>query len=125
MLQFIQQNTDWGPEPNAPGLEIARDGRDLVLSFAMGPTSFGEDAYWSRPATLRFKGVSRWCWDSTNDEGWFAGAGRYARQAPRWGQFYEVIGDERLGENCIPGRMPDPKPVCHFLFYFRDETIEC
>jgi hypothetical protein len=125
LLQFIHQNTDWGPEPNAPCVEISRDGGDLVLSFGMGPTSFGEDGSWIGIASLRFRRVSRWCWDSTNDEGWYAGAGRYAGQAPRWGEFYEVIGDARLGENAVPGRIPNPKPVRHFLFYFRDETIEC
>jgi hypothetical protein len=125
VLRFIQQNTDWNAEPNAPGPHASMDGPDLNISFLMHWSSFGWDEREDVRGLLRFKSCSRWCWDSTNDEGWYAGAGRFARQAPRWGEFYEITGGERLGENAIPGRIRNQKPKRHFLFYFRDEVIEC
>ncbi len=52
---------------------------------------------------------------------------RFSREAPAWGEFYEVLGDrkleqcpsdwQRVGESREPGR--------HFLFYLRDGTFEC
>lgn len=125
VLKFIQQNTDWNAEPNAPEPQVTRNGSNLNISFLMSPSSFGWDGREDVPGLLRFQSCTRWCWDSTNDEGWHAGAGRFARLAPRWGEFYEVIGGARLGENAIPGRIKNQKPKRHFLFYFRDEVIEC
>ncbi|WP_292576098.1 hypothetical protein [Mesorhizobium sp.] len=74
-------------------------------------------------ATLRFGGCSRWRRDATNDHAWFAGDGRYSNQAPKWGEFYEVIGDGRAVDDWEV-LSPDSPNSRHFLFYFRDETIE-
>ncbi len=125
MLKFIQQNADWNAEPNAPNPQITKHGPTLSIAFLMHPSSFGWHDEEDVPGLLCFTSCRRWCWDSTNDEGWYAGAGRYARQAPRWGEFYEIIGGERLGDNAIPGSVSSKMPVRHFLFYFRDEVIEC
>ncbi|WP_246650078.1 hypothetical protein [Rhizobium laguerreae] len=50
---------------------------------------------------MRFVGCSRWRWDSTNDHEWYKvdGHGRYSGVAPRWGEFYELMGPD-----------PDPDP---------------
>lgn len=125
VLRFIHQNADWNAEPNAPAPQVIKFGPDLDVSFIMHPSSFGWPERDGVRGLLRFRSCSRWCWDSTNDEGWHAGAGRFAAQAPRWGEFYEISGGERLGENAVPGRISSLKPTRHFLFYFRDEVIEC
>lgn len=76
-------------------------------------------------ATLSFFGCSRFRWDATNDHSWFAGKGLYSGQAPKWGEFYEVIGDDRaVSDGDWDILSPDSPDSRHFLFYFRDDTIE-
>lgn len=121
---FIHLNLDWNAEPNAPELRIEAKGSTVRLSFYLN--SFAYEAVEGEVGVLTFHECSRWRWDATNDHAWFAGEGRYAGVAPSWGEFYEVLGDEPLIEGqdwevISTGSERDR----HFLFYFRDETIEC
>lgn len=125
VLKFLQQNSDWNADPNAPEPHVSMDGPTLGISFWMHPRSFGWDERQKVRGLLQFHSFKRWCWDSTNDEGWYAGYGCFAGQAPRWGEFYEIVGGEQLGANSIPSPTRAADPVRHFLFYFRDEVIEC
>ena len=43
---------------------------------------------------LTFRNSARWRMGPTNDEGWYRGDCRYSRDAPGWGQFYLVSGDD-------------------------------
>jgi hypothetical protein len=116
-------NTDWNAEPNAPSLEIKFSGATTELTFLLNHWVYEAKA--GQTATLRFTNCSRWNWDATNDEAWFDGNGRYSRQAPKWGEFYEVLGEERLGGNADWEIIsPDVATARHFLFYFRDETLQ-
>lgn len=122
-LEFIRLNEDWNAEPNAPSVDVRFNGNTAELKFLLNP--WRHEAGIGEAATIRFTHCSRWDWDATNDHAWFAGEGRYARQAPAWGQFYEVVGEEKLGGSIdwevIAAEAADAR---HFLFYFRDETLE-
>ncbi|QPC93701.1 hypothetical protein [Mesorhizobium sp. INR15] len=122
-LSFRHLNTDWNAEPNAPDVELTVEGDVVRLSFLLNPWAY--DAKVGEIGTLRFVGCDRLRWDATNDHAWFAGKGRYSNQAPEWGEFYEVIGDDHaindLDWEVLSQDSPNSR---HFLFYFRDETIE-
>jgi hypothetical protein len=123
-IAFVHLNPDWNAEPNAPEPAVAVAGDTLELSFRLN--SF---AYQARPGEigrLRFRRCSRWRRDDTNDEAWFAGRGRFAGEAPAWGEFYEILGEDPSGDSLrwhvlSAGGEGDR----HFLFYLRDETFEC
>nr|WP_210333788.1 hypothetical protein [Mesorhizobium sangaii] len=116
-------NSDWNAEPNAPNVELTVEGDTVQLVFLLN--SWAYDASTGETGTLRFIGCSRWRWDSTNDYAWFAGKGLYGKQAPKWGEFYEVIGDSRpIGEDDWEVLSSDEPESRQFLFYFRDDTIE-
>ena len=123
-LTFVHLNHGWNAEPNAPSLKVAVIGETVTLSFYLNP--FAYDAAENEIGRLAFTGCSRWRWGSTNDHAWFAGEGRFSGQAPQWGEFYEILGDDpsmsKLDWEVIS---PDRADRRHFLFYFRDETIEC
>lgn len=122
-LSFRHLNPDWNAEPNAPHVELRVEGNDLELTFLLNPWAY--DAKQGELASLRFVDCSRFRWDATNDHAWFAGEGLYSNQAPVWGEFYEVIGDDRvISEHDWDVLSPDNPNPRHFLFYFRDETIE-
>lgn len=101
------------------------NGSVLTLSFLPNPRAHAAKQ-WQR-SVLTFEDCDKWRLGPTNDEGWYAGQCRYSRIAPRWGEFYEIIGTDDLKD------LPDDWIVPavrgngsrHFLFYFRDETFEC
>ena len=122
-LSFRRLNPDWNAEPNAPYVELRVEGSTVELSFLLNPWAY--DAEHGEMATLRFSECSRFRWDATNDHAWFAGKGLYSSQAPEWGEFYEVTGDDRaVSERDWDVLAPDDPDSRHFVFYFRDETIE-
>ena len=125
-LQFIPQNRGWNAEPNAPHPHIHRVGNDILLHFFLNFMMFRTFQEAER-GILRFKACRRYRLGSTNDEGWYLGQCRYSKQAPKWGEFYELIGrdlDRDSPSDWIPLRLGDLTGR-HFLFYFRDKTFEC
>ena len=123
---FIQLNQGWNAEPNAPLPAAEADGDDLVLAFKLNGFAFERFAP-GEMGFLRFHRCSRFRIGSVNDEGWYRGQCRFSGLAPKWGEFYEVVGDVKAD---APGLGWCPHaPVAgakrHFLFYFRDETFEC
>lgn len=123
-LTFLHLNPDWNAEPNAPTLTVGVEGTTVTLSFQLNP--FAHIAAEDETGQLVFSGCSRWRWDSTNDEAWFSGNGRLSGQAPKWGEFYEILGDDPLTDGLDWEILSQDKPGArHFLFYFRDDTIEC
>ena len=122
-LSFRHLNTDWNADPNAPHVALVTEGNTVRLSFYLNQWAYSAEP--DEVATLLFPGCSRFRWDATNDHAWFAGQGLYSGQAPKWGEFYEVTGDTRVFEDgdwdIVSADLPDSR---HFLFYFRDDTIE-
>jgi hypothetical protein len=123
-LSFIHLNPNWNAEPNAPTIRVEVNGSMLRVWFDLN--TYAYEAQKDEVGLLTFDGCSRWRWDETNDHAWYQGQGRFARQAPKWGEFYEVIGDDRavsrLDWEVVT---PDAKAPRHFIFYFRDGAIEC
>lgn len=123
-LTFHRLNSDWNADPNDPDPKAVLAGATLRVAFYLN--SFAYDAVEGEIGILSFPGCSRWRWDSTNDHGWYSGEGRFAKEAPAWGEFYELVGDETaLNEFEWQVIAPDNESARHFLFYFRDEAIEC
>ncbi|WP_105435831.1 hypothetical protein [Neorhizobium tomejilense] len=122
-LTFIQLNEHWEAAPNAPSVNVKFSGSTAELWFLLNPRRQKSSS--REAAIIRFTNCSRWNWDATNDHAWFSGEGRYAKQAPKWGSFYEIVGEEKLG-GCVDWEVMnvDPEGARHFLFYFRDETLE-
>ncbi len=126
MTIFRQLNEGWNAEPNAPDPRVRVEGGDAILTFLMNPFQFPqfnpEDM-----GRLRFVSCQRYRLGATNDEGWYLGKCRFSKLAPGWGEFYEDEGDLRLAE--CPDDWVEVSPVKaklrHFLFYFRDKTLEC
>jgi hypothetical protein len=98
VTEFLKLNCGWNAEPNAPDPQLCVNGEDVLLSFLMNPfqsPGFSEDDR----GTLRFSGCARYRLGTTNDEGWYRGQCRFSKDAPAWGEFYEVVGDLRLNES--------------------------
>jgi hypothetical protein len=124
--QFRQLNDGWNAEPNAPDPAVEIEQGDVVLTFLVNPYQFPRFAEEQR-LRLRFKNVRKYRLGSTNDEGWYRGQCRFSREAPAWGEFYEVSGDLKLDRCPKDWHVIDAtrSPGRHFLFYLRDETFEC
>lgn len=122
---FIRLNIDWNAEPNTPFPEISTDDSELQLRIlTSSPRLRGEECEVLR---LTFEGCRAWRLSDLNDEGWYRGQCRYGKLAPRWGDFYEITGDDSLRDQPNDWQsMPMPGAGSrHYLFYLRDETFEC
>jgi hypothetical protein len=123
---FLKLNHDWNAEPNAPAPEIEQSGSAIVLRFYLNhqiyPRFVEEDV-----GALIFVGCRRWRLGPTNDEGWYTGQCRYSGIAPKWGEFYEVIGNDPVRDAPDDWHRigPEANHDRHFLFYLRDHTFEC
>lgn len=122
-IQFLRLNDSWNADPDAPSGHVQFEDGTAKLRFTLN--SWQDNAANGETATILFTNCSRWNWDATDDHAWFAREGRYARKTPKWGEFYEEVGEDILG------RMVDWEVISadsanarHFLFYFRYETLE-
>jgi len=123
---FLKINDGWNAESNAPCPDVRIDGRDLLLSFQLNHLKFPEFNKGDL-GILRFENCQRYRLGSMNDEGWYKGQCRYSKLAPAWGEFYLVTGAPKLLEKARDWRAVGAVhgPVHHFLFYFRDNDLEC
>ncbi len=122
---FLQLSLAWNAEPNAPDPRVHIEGTDILLTFDL-------NAFIHKPfvdgerGTLRFTNCSRYRLGGANDEGWYRGQCRYSGIVPRWGEFYELVGDDPLRDQPSDWHAAGGSGARHhFLFYFRDETFEC
>jgi hypothetical protein len=123
-LTFLRLNTDWNADPNAPDLKVACEGSTVTLSFHLNPYAY--TASEEEIGYLVFNGCSRWRRDKTDDDAWYSGRGRFSTEAPKWGEFYEIIGhDPSVDDFEWEVISTDDGGDHHFLFYFRDQAIEC
>ncbi|AYV48777.1 hypothetical protein CFHF_17515 [Caulobacter flavus] len=120
--RFVHLNPDWNAEPNAPCVHLVAESDTVSVSFLLNPHAY--DAEDGEVGKLTFPSCRRWRLDATNDEGWFAGRGRFAGVAPAWGEFYEIVGDDPTMD-ALDWEPADGSGSRHFLFYFRDEAFEC
>lgn len=123
MLKFIQLNTDWNAEPNAPDLRIEQDDTSLVVRFRPNPFPYSEFGRVSF-ILVRFENCERYRITSINDHGWYAGQCRFSGLAPAWGEFYEILGDTRDDQDGTPWIAMNGLGARHFHFYFRDEALQ-
>jgi hypothetical protein len=124
---FLQLNVDWNAEPNAPDPRVEVLGEDILLRFYVNPYQFKDFAE-DEVGFLRFVNCVRYRLGPTNDEGWYHGQCRFSRIAPKWGEFYEIVGDDDDTVGPTDWRAVNAKSIGelhHFLFYFRDNTFEC
>lgn len=122
---FIQLNQGWNADPNGPLPEVSVDGSSLRLRFYLN--HFAHDAVAGEEGQLTFQECSAWRLGAENDHAWYAGRCRYSGIAPRWGEFYELIGpdDLRLRPDDWRRPMRSGGGERHFLFYLRDDLFEC
>lgn len=125
-LQFIKLNEGWNAEPNACWLDALWDHEDLVIEFPLSAYSNDRLADGDM-GRLRFRRCERYRVGPENDHAWYDGQCRYSGRAPEWGEFYELVGYDRLALNPNDWRLARAfRPIeRHFLFYFRDEMFEC
>lgn len=122
-LDFVQLNDDWNAEPNAPQPRGSWHNGVYELDFYLA-----ENLVEPLEAKGRviFTACAAWRWEMTNDHGWYAGQGLYARQSPTWGEFYEVLGDDpEISDRSWEGDLEEGRAKRHFVFYFRDNAFEC
>lgn len=125
-MEFIQLNHGWNADPNAPEPTLTVCNDDLIVTFSLNhfmyPKFSTEDE-----GTLIFHRCFQYYLGSPNDEGFYMGQGRYKMSDVRWGEFY------RVDDSDWRDTFPDPVLVSpgndvpgakHYLFYFRDETLE-
>ncbi len=122
---FQKLNENWNAEPNAPDVSISNNNTDVELHFSLNP--FAYDAYEDERAKVVFQNCSKWRLGSTNDEGWYLGQCRYSGIAPKWGEFYEIVGHDELKDQPSDWKFSKENGSGdrHFLFYLRDNTFEC
>src|SRR5436190_17706346 len=94
---FLQLNVGWNAEPNSPEPHGEVQGFDIILHFYVNPFQFREFAA-DEFGFLRFVNCARYRIGPTNDEGWYRGQCRFSHIAPKWGEFYEVLGDSEALE---------------------------
>ena len=125
-LVFEQLNKGWNAYPNGSESIVERVGDTLTFRFELNPFAY-EGVSKGDEAVLTFSGCTRWRLGVTNDQGWFEGQCRYSDVAPRWGEFYEIVGDDPARNAPEDWRIigADTNTGRHFLFYLRDETFEC
>jgi hypothetical protein len=123
---FVKLNSDWNAEPNAPAPDVAVTGDQVILRFYLNYMLYPRFAE-EEVGSLVFSRCSRWRLGETNDKGWHMGKSCYARIAPTWGEFYELIGEDPALDLPIDWKRisSDARKERHFLFYLRDNTFEC
>ena len=123
--KFIHLNKEWNAEPNAPEERVKEEPGYLSLTFTANPWAY-DGFEENQRLELRFHGCSEWRLGETNDEGWYLGQCRFSKQAPKWGEFYEVVGNTLLEEGPNDWHLiGQGKGKKHYLFYLRDTTFEC
>ena len=105
------------------GLRLEQSGDELVARMKPNPYIYRQ--YEKIPEiTVRFKNCSDYRVTSVNDEGWYLGECRFSGLAPKWGEFYEVLGNTRDNINSTPWIKMGGVGMRHFHFYLKDESLE-
>ncbi len=130
-MEFTKLNNGWDAEPNAPmpKIYIDEDTSKLTLSFYLN-AFIHDDVDEDDIGILEFSNCYKYRLGSTNDEGFYRGQCRFLETGIKWGDFYKMFdtnwrNDFPIDEIIVDSRLKDNQDLCHYLFYFRDETFEC
>lgn len=126
-MKYKRLNVDWNAEPNAPEVKLQVDGDKLKVEFYLNPFIY-ENVNEEDKGELIFKDCLKFSFNSCNDEGYHLGQYRYNNDILPWGEFYELQHDwERDFHKDFKILNPslDTGQLRHFIFFFRDNTLEC
>lgn len=125
-MEFIQLNHDWNAAPNAPEpvLQLCHD--VLIVTFHLNHFVYHQFSDEDK-GTLIFHRCFQYRFGSPNDEGFYKGQCRYQKHGVKWGEFYRVDDSdwrETFSDPVLVSPANDFPSASHYLFYFRDETLE-
>lgn len=127
-MKCVKLNKNWNAEPNAPNPTISEIDNGIELSFLLNPFEF-EHIDNGEVGKLEFNNVYAYRLGSTNCEGYFHGQFRYKNEQLPWGEFYELFDSkweqDFPNDKIIVQESINKKQLCHFIFFFRDNTFEC
>jgi hypothetical protein len=131
VMEFVKLNIGWDAEPNAPmpKIEFDKSTYKIILSFYLN-AFIHDDVDKDDIGILEFSNCYKYRLGATNDEGFYRGQCRFSKSGKQWGDFYRILNSNwryefPSDEVIIDNELKDNKDLCHFLFYFRDETFEC
>ena len=129
-MVFLRQNENWNAEPNAPNPQVEIVGLTLKLSFFLNPFLY-EQFNDGDVGVLKFYNCFQYRMGAPNDEGFYNDNqnrySQYCKYGVEWGHFYRIENSD-WETNFPDARIVDNRVAIdtlkHYLFYFRDETIE-
>jgi len=126
-MKYKKLNIDWDAEPNAPEVKLQTCGDKLKVSFFLNPFIY-DDVHEEDKGELVFTDCFKYSFNSCNDEGYYNGQYRYQNDELPWGEFYELQHDwekDFHDDFEILNPVLDKAQLRHFIFFFRDSTLEC
>jgi len=126
-MKYKKLNIDWNAEPNAPEVKLKIEGDKLKISFYLNPFIY-DNVYDEDKGELIFTDCFKYSFNSCNDTGYYLGQYRYNDDILPWGEFYELQHDWEKDFHKdfeILNPLHDKEQLRHFIFFFRDNTLEC
>ena len=124
---YKKLNIGWNAEPNSPDVELQRNGNNLIVRFYLNAFQF-KNFNEEDKGELIFTNCFKYSFNNCNDEGYYRGQYRYKYDSLPWGEFYELQHDwenDFHHDFIIMNSGVDKKRLKHFIFFFRDNTLEC
>ena len=126
-MEFLRLNENWNAEPNAPNPHIEITRSTLKLSFYLNPFLYSQFRE-GDIGILEFHNCFQYRAGVPSDEGFYVyKQSRYKQYGVEWGHFY-IVNNSDWEINFPDALIVDSRiPVGilkHYLFYFRDETVE-
>jgi hypothetical protein len=126
-MDYKRLNIGWKAEPNAPDVWVEVKEDELRVEFYLNPFVF-DNVEEGDKGELTFKNCFKFSFNSCNEEGYYLGQYRYKNDTLPWGEFYELFHDwesDFHNDFKILNSELDKHTLRHFLFFFRDNTLEC
>lgn len=126
-FKYKRLNIGWNAQPNAPEVELKTESNNLILTFYLNPYIYKNVNEYDK-GKLTFKNCFKYSFNDCNDEGYFLEQYRYKNEILSWGNFYELLhdweNDFHPDYKCLNSEV-DKGKMRHFIFFFRDNTLEC
>jgi hypothetical protein len=126
-MKHSKLNTNWNADPNAPEPHLEVHGDNVRIEFFLNPFIF-DHIEENDKGELIFKRCYKYSFNTCNDEGYYRGEYRYDNKELPWGEFYEIKHDwenDFHPEYVILNYDLNKSGLRHFIFFFRDNTLEC